>query len=222
MAPQALLGRLRRFPVSVVVTVVAGVLVVSARMAHAEPDFPHHPPVACLALVAVALTTILAERSLGSLRTLVIGVGAPALAVLGTLATVSIGAAFGEAHAEFAVGQPLFAPSIVAAALLGAATAAMPTQHRWRTRTALWTVVLTLVLFAGHGSDLARALATLLGTAAGVVVVRRASSPETRTARDAVSARTLVVSTLIALGAGTLVTLVVPDPTACCPSSWTR
>ncbi|MBK0296364.1 hypothetical protein IAE22_30135 [Bacillus sp. S34] len=67
-----------------------------------------------MALVAVALTTILAERSLGSLRTLVSGVAAPALAVLGTLATVSIGAAFGEAHAEFAVGQPLFAPSIVA------------------------------------------------------------------------------------------------------------
>ena len=232
MAPQALLGRLRRFPVSVVVTVVAVVLVVSARMSHAEPDFPHHPPVACLALAAVALTTVLAERSLGSLRTLVVGVAAPGLAVLGTLATVSIGAAFGEAHAEFAVGQPLFAPSIVAAALLGAATAAMPTQHRWRTRAALWTVVLTLVLFAGHGSDLARALATLLGTAAGVVVVRRASpsslgrpaaprragtgeqgpSPDTRTTRDAVSARTLVVSTLIALGAGTLVTLVVPDP----------
>jgi len=212
VAPQALLGRLRRFPVSVVVTVAAVALVVTARMAHAEPDFPHHPPVAGLALVAVALTTVLAERSLGSVRTLVIGVGAPVLALAGTLATVSVGAAFGEAHAEFAVGQPLFAPSIVAAALLGAATAAMPVQRRWRTRAALWTVVLTLVLFAGHGSDLARALATLLGTAAGVFVVRRASRPDTRTTRDPVSARTVVVSALIALGAGTLVTLVVPDP----------
>lgn len=212
VAPQALLGRLRRFPVSVAVTVAAAVLVVTARMAHAEPDFPHHPPVACLALVAVALTTVLAERSLGSLRTLVIGVLAPTLGVLGALLTVTIGSALGEAHAEFAVGQPLLAPSVVAAALLGAASAAMPTQHRWRTRAALWTVVLTLVLFAGHGSDLARALATLLGTAAGAFVVRRASRPDPRTTRDSVGARTWVVATLIALGAGTLVTLVVPDP----------
>ncbi|SDQ24168.1 Lysylphosphatidylglycerol synthetase, C-terminal domain, DUF2156 family [Curtobacterium sp. UNCCL20] len=212
VAPASLVGRLRRFPVSVVVTLAAVVLVVTARMAHAEPDFPHHPPVACLALAAVVLTTMLAERSLGSVRTLVIGVAAPTLAVLGTLLTVTIGSALGEAHAEFAVGQPLFAPSTVAAALLGAASAAMPAQHRWRTRAALWTVVLTLVLFAGHGSDLARALATLLGTAAGAFVVRRASRPDPRTTRDTVSARTAVVATLIALGAGTLVTLVVPDP----------
>lgn len=212
VAPSALLGRLRRFPVSIAVTVAAVLLVVTARMAHAEPDFPHHPPVACLALVAVALTTVLAERSLGSVRTLLIGMLAPALGVFGTLLTVTIGSALGEAHAEFAVGQPLFAPSIVAAALLGATSAAMPTQHRWRTRAALWTVVLTLVLFAGHGSDLARALATLLGTAAGAFVVRRASSPDARTTRDTVGARTWVVATLIALGAGTLVTLVVPHP----------
>ncbi|WP_439693536.1 bifunctional lysylphosphatidylglycerol flippase/synthetase MprF [Curtobacterium sp. SP.BCo] len=212
MAPSALFGRLRRFPVSVVVTLTAVAFAVSARMAHAEPDFPHHPPVACLALVAVILTTVVAERSLGSLRTLVIGVGAPLLAVGATLLTVTIGSAFGEAHAEFAVGQPLFAPSTVAAALLGAASAAMPMQRRWRVRVALWVVVLTLVLFAGHGSDLARALATLLGTAAGAFVVRRASRPDPRSTRDTVSARTTVVSALIALGAGTLVTLVVPDP----------
>ncbi|WP_139199440.1 bifunctional lysylphosphatidylglycerol flippase/synthetase MprF [Curtobacterium sp. MCBA15_013] len=210
MAPAALLGRLRRSPVSVAVAVVAVALVVTARMAHSEPDFPHHPPVACLALVAVVLTTVLAERSLGSLRTLVIGVGAPLLGVLATLLTVTIGSALGEAHAEFAVGQPLFAPSVVAAALLGAASAAMPAQRRWRTRAALWTVVLTLVLFAGHGSDLARALATLLGTAAGAWIVRRASRPQSRTTR--VTARTVVVSALIALGAGTLVTPIVPDP----------
>ncbi|ROS67773.1 lysylphosphatidylglycerol synthetase-like protein (DUF2156 family) [Curtobacterium sp. PhB141] len=212
VAPQALFGRLVRFPVSVVAAVVAVAVVLSARMTHAEPDFPHHPPVACLALAAVVLTTVLAERSLGSVRTLVIGVGAPVLALLATLLTVTIGSALGEAHAEFAVGQPLFAPSIVAAALLVAASAAMPTQRRWRTRLALWTVVLTLVLFAGHGSDLARALATLLGTAAGVLVVRRASRPDARTTRDTVSARTVVVSALIALGAGTLVTPVVPNP----------
>jgi len=192
------------------VAVVAVALVVTARMAHSEPDFPHHPPVACLALVAVVLTTVLAERSLGSIRTLVIGVGAPLLGVLATLLTVTIGSALGEAHAEFAVGQPLFAPSVVAAALLGAASAAMPAQRRWRTRAALWTVVLTLVLFAGHGSDLARALATLLGTAAGAWIVRRASRPQSRTTR--VTARTVVVSALIALGAGTLVTPIVPDP----------
>ena len=212
VTPAALVGRLRRFPVSVSVAAATTSLLVTARIAHAEPDFPHHPPVACLAMVLVIVTTVLAERSLGSVRTVVIGVVAPALGVLGALLTVSIGSALGEAHAELAVGQPLFAPSIVAAALLGAASAAMPAQHRWRTRAALWTVVLTLVLFAGHGSDLARALATLLGTAAGSFVVRRASGPDAPTARDTVSARTCVVATLIALGAGTLVTPVVPDP----------
>lgn len=220
VAPAALVGRLRRFPLSVAVTAAAALLVVTARMTHAEPDFPHHPPVACIALVAVVLTTVLAERSLGSVRALAIGVGAPALGVLTTLLTVTIGSALGEAHAEFAVGQPLFAPSTIAAALLGAASAAMPVQRRWRTRVTLWTVVLTLVLFAGHGSDLARALATLLGTAAGAVVVRRAAprshgrapGPDVRTTRDGVTARTVVVSALTALGAGTLVTPVVPDP----------
>jgi phosphatidylglycerol lysyltransferase len=212
VAPSALVGQLRRLPVSVAVAVTAVVLVVTARIAHAEPDFPHHPPVACLALLGVVLTVVLAERSLGSVRTLLIGVLAPTLGVLGTLLTVTVGSALGEAHAELAVGQPLFAPSTIAAALLGAASAAMPAQRRWRTRAALWTVVLTLVLFAGHGSDLARALATLLGTAAGAFVVRRASRSGGPSTHDTVSARTWVVATLIALGAGTLVTPVVPDP----------
>lgn len=97
VAPSALVGRLRHLPVSVAVAVTAVVLVVTARIAHAEPDFPHHPPVACLALLGVVLTVVLAERSLGSVRTLLIGVLAPTLGVLGTLLTVTIGSAFGEA-----------------------------------------------------------------------------------------------------------------------------
>ena len=223
VAPSSLLLRLRRFPVSVVATVAVLVVVASVRLTHTEPDFPHHPPVACVALAAVVLTTVLAERSLGSIRTLLIGVGAPLLAALVAMLEENVGSALGEAHAEYAVGQPLVAPSVVAAALLGAATAAMPTQRRWRTRAALWTVVLTLVLFAGHGSDLARALATLFGTAAGAAVVRRASRPDRdhhddreahdgRDRHDQRSPRALVVATLVALGAGALVTLVVPDP----------
>jgi len=211
VAPSSPLVRLRRVPVTVVAALSA-VAVAAVRPAHTEPDFPHHPPVACLALVAVVLTTVLAERSLGSVRTLVIGIGAPLLAVLATLLTVQIGSALGEAHATAAVGEPLAAPSTVAAALLGAASATMPTQRRWRTRAALWTVVLTLVLFAGHGSDLARALATLSGTAAGVVVVRRASRPAGPSRDDHRNPRALVVAILVALGAGTLVTLVVPRP----------
>ncbi|WP_141399312.1 bifunctional lysylphosphatidylglycerol flippase/synthetase MprF [Curtobacterium sp. 'Ferrero'] len=208
------LSRLRRFPVTTAVAVAAVVVVASARMAHSEPDFPHHPPVACVALAAVVVASLLAERALGSIRTLVVGIGAPVVAVLGTLLAVQVGSALGEAHAETAVGQPVFAPSMVATALIGAASAAMPTQVRWRVRAVLWTVVLTLVLFAGHGSDLARALATLLGTAAGALVVHRASRPEegTRVTRTAVSARTVVVAALAAIGAGTLVTLVVPSP----------
>ena len=59
---------------AVLMAVTAAVLVVTARIAHAEPDFPHHPPVACLALLGVVLTVVLAERSLGSVRTLLIGV----------------------------------------------------------------------------------------------------------------------------------------------------
>ncbi|KTR48161.1 hypothetical protein NS359_14700, partial [Curtobacterium oceanosedimentum] len=50
VAPASLLAHLRRAPVSVTTAVAAVVLVVSARIAHAEPDFPHHPPVALLAL----------------------------------------------------------------------------------------------------------------------------------------------------------------------------
>ncbi|MFS0729123.1 DUF2156 domain-containing protein [Curtobacterium sp. 1P10AnD] len=211
MALPPVLSRLRSFPVTVVVAVVATALIVSARMMHSEPDFPHHPPVACLALVAVVLATLVAERRLGSVRTVVVGLAAPLLAAGATLAVVSLGSALGEAHAEAAVGQPLTAPSTVAVALLGAASATMPTQSRWRVRAVLWTVVLTLVLFAGHGSDLARALATLLGTAAGVLVAPRASRPVERTGRAVPPPRTLVVATLSAFGAGTLVTLVVPQ-----------
>ncbi|GGL02899.1 hypothetical protein GCM10009769_21310 [Curtobacterium luteum] len=215
VAVPPVLTRLRALPVSVVVAVAAVLAVVSARLLHSEPDFPHHPPVACLALAAVVATTVVAERALGSVRTVVIGVVAPALAVLATLVAVTVGSALGEAHAETATGQPLLAPSTVAVALLGAASATMTLQWRWRVRTVLWTVVLTLVLFAGHGSDLARALATLLGTAAGALVAHRASRPvhheADRTVRALPPARTVVVATLSALGAGTLVTLVVPD-----------
>ena len=207
VAPASLLAHLRRAPVSVATAAAAVVLVVTARIAHAEPDFPHHPPVALLATGVVVLAVVLAERSLGSLRTLVVGTAAPTLAVLVTLLAVAVGQGAGE---------PLFAPSIVATALLGAASAAMPEQRRRRVRAVLWTVVLTLVLFAGHGSDLARALATLFGSAAGALVVHRASRPTDGTTRPVGAAvrnpRTLVVSVLAALGAGTLVTLVVPDP----------
>ncbi len=211
VAVPPVLSKLRTVPVTVVVAIAAVLAIVTARMMHSEPDFPHHPPVACAALVAVVASTWIAERALGSVRTVLVGVVAPVLAVLATLLAVTIGSALGEAHAETADGQPLFAPSTVAVALLGAASATMPLQWRWRVRTVLWTVVLTLVLFAGHGSDLARALATLLGTAAGAVVAHRASRPTERAARALPPTRTLVVAVLCALGAGTLVTLVVPQ-----------
>jgi phosphatidylglycerol lysyltransferase len=195
--------------VTLAVTVGVLVLVVVVRVATAEPDFPHHPPVAALALVALVAGTWTAERAIGAVRTVIVAMIVPTLAVLGSALAVQIGAAAGEAHAEDAVGQPFLAPSVVAAALFAAATAAMPTERRWRVRTTLWTVVLALLLFAGHGSDLARALATLLGIAGGVLVVPRASRP---VARDVVTARTVVVAVLSALGAGTLVTVVVPEP----------
>ncbi len=76
--------------------------------------------------------------------------------------------------------------------------------------------MLTLVLFAGHGSDTARALATLFGTAAerswcaappGRHRPRRApTGPSSPTRARSSSRRSF------ALGAGTLVTLVVPEP----------
>ncbi|MGU3410187.1 bifunctional lysylphosphatidylglycerol flippase/synthetase MprF [Microbacterium sp. M1A1_1b] len=209
MAIRPVLDRLRRYPVTLVVTGAIVVLVVGARLAHAEPDFPHHPPVACLALVATVLATALAERTLGSVRTAVIGVVVPTVAVLGTQLAVTIGDALGEAHAEATRGQPMLAPSVIAVTLFAAASAGLPAQRRWRMRTVLWTLTLTLLLFAGHGSDVTRALGALLGTAAGALVVHRASRPTTR---DHLTPRTVVVATLVALGGGTLVTLVVPDP----------
>lgn len=212
----ALVASIRRHPVSVGVGVASVLLAVTARVAHAEPDFPHHPPVAWAALAVVVAVTVLAERTLGSLRTVLVGVGAPLAAVGVTFLAVTVGSAMGEAHAEAAAGEPLFAPSAVATALLAAASARMPPARRRRVRAVLWTVVLTLVLFAGHGSDTARALATLFGTAAGALVVRRASRPAPtapRTDRTVVThPRSVVVATLVALGAGTLVTLVVPEP----------
>ena len=214
--PATLVTALRRHPVTTGVAVVAVLLAVTARIAHVEPDFPHHPPVAWLALAAVVAATLLAERAVGSVRTVLVGVGAPLAAVGVTALAVTVGAAIGEAHAETAAGEPLFAPSAVAAALLAATSATMPTARRRRVRAVLWTVVLTLVLFAGHGSDTARALATLFGTAAGALVVRRASRPTPiaqRPERGVLAhPRAVVVATLVALGAGTLVTLVVPEP----------
>lgn len=198
------------------VGVASVLLAVTARVAHAEPDFPHHPPVAWAALAVVVAVTVLAERTLGSLRTILVGVGAPLAAVGVTFLAVTVGSAMGEAHAEAAAGEPLFAPSAVATALLAAASATMPPARRRRVRAVLWTVVLTLVLFAGHGSDTARALATLFGTVAGALVVRRASRPAPTAPRTdrtvATHPRSIVVATLVALGAGTLVTLVVPEP----------
>ncbi|WIB60610.1 DUF2156 domain-containing protein [Curtobacterium sp. MCLR17_007] len=209
MPIRPVLARLRRHPVTLVVAGAIVVLVVGARLTHAEPDFPHHPPVACLALVATIIAAAVAERTIGSIRAALVGVVVPAIAMLVTELAVSVGDALGEAHAEVVHGQPMLAPSVIAVTLFAAASAGMPTQRRWRVRTVLWTVTLTLLLFAGHGSDVTRALAALLGTAAGALVVHRASRPAQR---DHLTARTVVVATLVALGGGTLVTLVVPDP----------
>jgi phosphatidylglycerol lysyltransferase len=202
-------ARLRRYPVTVIVTAVTVALVAAARLNGSEPDFPHHPPVACVALLALLVATAVSERAIGSVRTIVVGLVVPTVAILLTRVAVTVGAALGEAHAEVAHGQQLMAPSTVAVALFAASSAALPTQRRWRVRTALWTVTVTLLLFAGHGSDVARALAALLGVASGALVLGRASRPARR---DPLSVRTVVTAALAALGSGSLVTLVVPDP----------
>lgn len=158
------------------------------------------------AVAAIAL----AERIVGTARTLLLGGIAVVAALLLGDALISLGARLGEAMAAGIAGEPLWAPSLITAALLMAASARLRPRPRQALRWGVLTVCAALLLFDGHAADVTRVLAAFAGLATGARATRTAQDLHVRSSlRPRV--RITVCALLFLMGAGALITLLLPE-----------
>ncbi|KQP97609.1 MULTISPECIES: bifunctional lysylphosphatidylglycerol flippase/synthetase MprF [unclassified Rathayibacter] len=123
-----------------------------------------------LDVVLVLPLVAVAERRLGSLRTIAAFVVTGALGSgLGALLQ-SLGAAAGEWWASDTVGDATFDPLIGAVGALLVSTAFMGALWRRRLRVTTFSVVLMFVLYAGDSADVYRLIAGVAGLALGAVL----------------------------------------------------
>ncbi|MFZ7087293.1 bifunctional lysylphosphatidylglycerol flippase/synthetase MprF [Curtobacterium sp. RRHDQ10] len=204
---QPVVAMLRARPLTTIVAVAGTALVVGATAVSREPDL-HMPIAPPVVLVLTVIAFWFAERALGIVTTLLVAVLVPALASLASIGVIAVGSAVGEAHADIASGEPVWTPSLVAAALFAATAPLLPAGRRRHIRVSLWTVSLVMVLFAAHASDLARLLAVTIGALVGAAIGPRA----TVTPRRRVLGRDTFAAIQAAAGLGALATLVVHEP----------
>lgn len=124
-----------------------------------------------LDVVLVLVLLAVAERRLGSVRTLVAFLLTGAVGTTAGALLQSAGSAAGEWWASDTVGDHTFDPLIGAVGALIAATAAMGALWRRRLRVSVFSVVLMFVLYAGDSADVYRMIAGLSGLAVGAVLV---------------------------------------------------
>ncbi|WP_077222121.1 bifunctional lysylphosphatidylglycerol flippase/synthetase MprF [Rathayibacter sp. VKM Ac-2630] len=159
-----------------------------------------------LEAVLVLLLLVVAERRLGSWRTVLAFVvtGASGI-VLGVLLQV-VGAAAGEWWASDTIGDTALDPLIGAVGALIASTAFMGALWRRRLRVLVFAVVLVFVLYAGDSADVHRLLAAVVGLGLGAVlagpVASRAHRPGPGSHRES---RGLLAAIVVVTAIGPLV-----------------
>lgn len=135
-------------------------------------------PAATAVAVAVAVLVLAwSERRIGVLRTALV-------AVLGSLAPVVVaslllaaGAALGDLYSQLDAADRLWAPSVVLVAVAAAASRGLAPAHREGLRAAVLAGVLAGLLAGGHGVDLARGVALVIGLGLGRLLVPLSDRP---------------------------------------------
>ena len=110
-----------------------------------------------------------AERVFGTRQTAVIAVLATAVGVVASWAVLTAGSAIGEQFSQEALRYQPWTPSVTSAALLMAVSGRLRPASRRTVRWAVATAVIALLLISAHASDVARGVAVLAGTVAGIV-----------------------------------------------------
>ncbi|MBM7026144.1 hypothetical protein JS515_10280, partial [Clavibacter sp. DM3] len=154
-----------------------------------------HPAATAIA-VAVAVTVLAwSESRIGILRTLVV-------ACLGSLAPVAVaalllgvGLALGDFYSQMDAADRLWAPSVVIVAVAAAASRGLAPAHRDGLRAAVLAAVLAGLLAGGHGVDLTRGVALVIGLGLGRLLVPLSPRPAWQDAQ-ASSARVVAATVL--------------------------
>ncbi|MFT2753069.1 bifunctional lysylphosphatidylglycerol flippase/synthetase MprF [Clavibacter sp. Sh2088] len=154
-----------------------------------------HPAATAIA-VAVAVTVLAwSESRIGVLRTALV-------AALGSLAPVAVaslllaaGVALGDLYSQIDAADRLWAPSVVLVAVAAAASRGLAPAHRDGLRAAVLAAVLAGLLAGGHGVDLTRGVALLIGLGLGRILVPLSPLPAWKDA--AASSARVVAATVL-------------------------
>lgn len=198
-----------RFPATVVAAVLAVVGMVLASPAIDEGAAATEL-LNILGLISAVVAIGVAERVVGTVRAL----GFSGIAVVSALliggGLLAVGAGMGEAVAAGIEGEQLWAPSLVTAALLMAVSARLRPRARQATRWGVLTASAALLLFDGHAADVIRVLAALAGLAIGALATRSGRDLHVHTSLLP-RVRVAVCALLFLMGAGALITLLLPE-----------
>ncbi|UKF25136.1 bifunctional lysylphosphatidylglycerol flippase/synthetase MprF [Clavibacter seminis] len=154
-----------------------------------------HPAATAIGIAVTVMVLAWSESRIGILRTALV-------AALGSLAPVAVaslllaaGVALGDLYSQLDAADRLWAPSVVLVAVAAAASRGLAPAHRDGLRAAVLAAVLAGLLAGGHGVDLTRGVALLIGLGLGRILVPLSARPAWHD-RAASSARVVAATVL--------------------------
>jgi lysylphosphatidylglycerol synthetase-like protein (DUF2156 family) len=165
-----------------------------------------------LSWVILLASLTAAERIFASRQTAIIATLTTAIGVVVSWAVLTAGAALGEQFSQEALRYQPWTPSVTSAALLMSVSGRLRPASRRTIRWAVVTAVIALLLISGHASDLARGVAVLAGTVAGIVG-HRVSAGESWRPGSRGKWRGVLASALIVIAAALATASVTPNAT---------
>lgn len=165
-----------------------------------------------LSWMILLMSLAAAERIFGSRQTAVVATLATAIGVVVSWAALTAGSALGEPFSQEALLYQLWTPSVTSAALLMAVSGRLRPASRRTVRWAVVTAMIALLLISGHASDIARGVAVLAGTVAGIVGHRVSPGDSWRPGTQA-RWRGVLASALIVIASALATASVTPNAT---------
>ncbi|WP_086515673.1 bifunctional lysylphosphatidylglycerol flippase/synthetase MprF [Clavibacter michiganensis] len=136
-----------------------------------------HPAATAIGVAVTVMVLAWSETRIGILRTALV-------AALGSLAPVAVaslllaaGVAVGDWYSQVDAADRLWAPSVVLVAVAAAASRGLAPAHREGLRAAVLAAVLAGLLAGGHGVDLTRGVALVIGLGLGRILVPLSPRP---------------------------------------------
>jgi len=138
---------------------------------------PAHPVATAVAVAVTVMVLAWSENRIGILRTaLAAGLGSLAPVAVASL-LLAAGVALGDWYSQLDAADRLWAPSVVLVAVVATASRGLAPAHREGLRAAVLAAVLAGLLAGGHGVDLTRGVALLIGLGLGRILVPLSDRP---------------------------------------------